>query len=313
MKTISTITILLLFIFSAIGQSEKECDEILQKTVYYNLDSFPSKLRENMQTFNSCYLDSIDIQIFGTTPSAVFLLKDSSKKGPFTFGDLLENYDDFRKTSDYDNLKFIFEFTAGFEEMKVSPENWEKLKPKFQMFLPNEKEEKKFEKLVLSGEYSDLTFKEFFEILTKQQKETETTLPTSQAGDTINLEEVLALSKSKNKNILLYFTGHGCVNAQKMDKPILSDPILKARIENEFIFIILIVNDRRKLAKEIKTKNGRTLRSVGNKNAHFQKTKFGKISQPYFVILDSEGNKLSDIGYSYYNDFVQFLDEGTKE
>ncbi|WP_341227662.1 hypothetical protein [uncultured Arcticibacterium sp.] len=40
-------------------------------------------------------------------------------------------------------------------------------------------------------------------------------------------------------------------------------------------------------------------------------TEFNNNAQPYYVVVDSEGNKLMEpLGYSSEEEFVKFLDEG---
>ena len=58
----------------------------------------------------------------------------------------------------------------------------------------------------------------------------------------------------------------------------------------------------------------RTLRTIGDKWSYLQRTKFGANAQPFYVLIDHEGNPIN--GCRSYNEdieqYVQFLQEGLK-
>ena len=58
---------------------------------------------------------------------------------------------------------------------------------------------------------------------------------------------------------------------------------------------------------------GRTLKTLGRKNLNYQKTEFNMNAQPYYVIVDADGNILTKENYKYDRDvqkFVDWLNEG---
>jgi thiol:disulfide interchange protein DsbD len=92
-----------------------------------------------------------------------------------------------------------------------------------------------------------------------------------------------------------------------------------ATIMNEdYVLIQLYVDERTPLAEPIVVnQNGkeRKLRTIGDKWSYFQEYMFGANTQPFYVLLDNEGNLLSG-SYSYdkdVNKYIEFLEKGKKE
>ena len=88
-------------------------------------------------------------------------------------------------------------------------------------------------------------------------------------------------------------------------------------IEENFVMITLMADDKRELPEilEINTDNGvEKMRTYGDLWSYLQRHKFGANSQPYYVVLDNEGNLLS--GPAYYDEnvdnFAKFLNVGIK-
>ena len=126
-------------------------------------------------------------------------------------------------------------------------------------------------------------------------------------------------AKKVNKPILLDFTGYACVNCRKMEEHVWPLPKIDRYLRNEVVLISLYVDDKKILpVKEQilvnRSKGGtRRLKNYGHKWANFQ-TEFFKInSQPYYVLLNSDGTKILNqaVGYTpNENEYAQFLDCG---
>ena len=126
-------------------------------------------------------------------------------------------------------------------------------------------------------------------------------------------------AKKVNKPILLDFTGYACVNCRKMEEHVWPLPKIDRYLRNEVVLISLYVDDKKILpVKEQilvnRSKGGtRTLKNYGHKWANFQ-TDFFKInSQPYYVLLNSDGTKILNqaVGYTpNENEYAQFLECG---
>lgn len=131
-------------------------------------------------------------------------------------------------------------------------------------------------------------------------------------------EQGMACAKAQGKPIFIDFTGHGCVNCREMEANVWSDPRVLSRLKNDYIIIALYVDDKKELPKGewvTSTYDGKVKKTIGKKYADFQITHFGVNAQPYYVLLDNNGQELVDPkAYDLNPDhFVDFLDEGVKE
>lgn len=131
-------------------------------------------------------------------------------------------------------------------------------------------------------------------------------------------EQGLACAKKLNKPVFIDFTGHGCVNCREMEARVWSDPQVLKRLKDEFVVIALYVDDKTKLPESewITSKyDGKVKKTIGKKYADFQINRFNVNAQPYYVLLDTNGEllvppKAYDLNV---NNFVQFLDAALVE
>lgn len=130
-----------------------------------------------------------------------------------------------------------------------------------------------------------------------------------------NYEEGMAYAKKVGKPVMVDFTGFGCVNCRKMELAVWYDNKVASIINDKYVLISLYVDDKTPLPENIEVmENGqpRTLRTIGNKWSYLQSQKFGALVQPFYVLVDNEGNPLTG-AYSYDEDvdkFVEFLQKG---
>ena len=101
-----------------------------------------------------------------------------------------------------------------------------------------------------------------------------------------------------------------------MEAAVWTDPKVKGIIDNEYILIELMVDDKTALPNgpETVTENGKEvkLRTIGDKWSYLQRSKFGANAQPFYVLLDAQGQPLNG-SYSYNEDvnaYVDFLNTG---
>ena len=124
-------------------------------------------------------------------------------------------------------------------------------------------------------------------------------------------------AKQHGKPVMVDFTGYGCVNCRKMELAVWVDQKVADIMQNDYVLITLFVDEKTKLPEPIKvTENGqeRTLRTIGDKWSYLQRSKFGANAQPFYVLLDNEGNPLNK-AYSYdedVNKYIEFLQTGLK-
>ncbi len=131
-------------------------------------------------------------------------------------------------------------------------------------------------------------------------------------------EQGMACARKLNKPVFIDFTGHGCVNCREMEANVWSDPGVLKRLREQFIVIALYVDDKTPLPESewiTSTYDGKVKKTVGKKFADFQITHFNVNAQPFYVLLDHNGEKL--VPPRAYNldvdEFVAFLDKGIEE
>ncbi len=128
--------------------------------------------------------------------------------------------------------------------------------------------------------------------------------------------EGLKCSEISKKPYLVYFTGHGSVQARQMEVEVLSDKEIKKYIESEFVLATLYVDDISiKLEKDkqiVSEINGDTIKTYGLRQAYIEKQKFNDQKFPVFYIVDLNEQILA--GPIYFdldkNFFLDFLKEG---
>ena len=135
-------------------------------------------------------------------------------------------------------------------------------------------------------------------------------------AQTDDFEEGMKLGAKLGKPVLVDFSGYGCVNCRKMEAAVLTNPDIKNIIENDYVMVTLMVDDKKPLPQPItvKEKDGqeRELRTYGDKWSYLERTKFGANAQPYYVILDNNG-KAINYAFPYEENvpkFLQFLTTG---
>lgn len=117
-------------------------------------------------------------------------------------------------------------------------------------------------------------------------------------------------ARQQGKPVMIDFTGYGCVNCRKMELAVWTDPQVSKMLKEDYVLITLYVDEKAKLPEPIKImENGkeRTLRTVGDKWSYLQRSKFGANAQPFYVLIDNEGNPLNK-SYSYDEDVAKYID-----
>jgi thiol:disulfide interchange protein DsbD len=103
-----------------------------------------------------------------------------------------------------------------------------------------------------------------------------------------------------------------------MEADVWTDPIVADRLTRDFVLISLYVDDKTPLPEPlvVTDANGdtKTLLTVGKKWSYLQSHKFGANAQPFYVILDNDGQPLN--GSRAYNKdvaaYIEFLNNGIK-
>ena len=103
-----------------------------------------------------------------------------------------------------------------------------------------------------------------------------------------------------------------------MEGAVFDTPIVTQIIKDNFVLIKLMVDDKTPLQAPIRVEeNGKPLllETVGDKWSYLQRSKFGANSQPYYIILNNNGDALS--APTFYDEnvtkFVEWLEDGMKK
>ena len=129
-----------------------------------------------------------------------------------------------------------------------------------------------------------------------------------------DFDEGLAFAKANNQPILLDFTGLACVNCRKMEENVWSDPKVYKILKENYVLISLYVDDRQELPEENQFKiklnknHLKSIKTIGDKWATFQYVNFNTASQPYYVIMNSKLEILSEAKqYSGIDEYYNWL------
>jgi thiol:disulfide interchange protein DsbD len=134
-----------------------------------------------------------------------------------------------------------------------------------------------------------------------------------------DLKEGIAHAEKVGKPILLDFTGYACVNCRKMEEHVWPIEDIDKMIREDYVLISLYVDDKKELPTDeqhtVNRVNGgtRQLENYGHKWAHFQTEYFQINSQPYYVLLSSDGKQVLNhpVGYTPdQEEYAKFLQEG---
>lgn len=129
-----------------------------------------------------------------------------------------------------------------------------------------------------------------------------------------DLEKGRAYAKKRNLPILLDFTGHACQNCRKTESTVWTNDEIRPMLQKQFVIISLYVDDREMLpaSEQRVSKLSGAIRTVGNKWADYQMTRYKSFQQPLYVVTDHEGNDLTQaIGYTPdIESYKKFLEGG---
>lgn len=125
----------------------------------------------------------------------------------------------------------------------------------------------------------------------------------------------MAFAAENGRPVLIDFSGYGCVNCRKMEGAVFDTEEISGIIRDNFVLIKLMVDDKTSLAEPYTVDDaGKTIKisTIGEKWSYLQRHKFAANSQPYYVMIDNNGNPLAN---PYYYDenvakFAEWLASG---
>ena len=309
-----TLLIIILLQFSVeLSYSQTNCKKILSKEI--NL-TFSEKsdldiLNSTFSKLTDCGLEEIDAEFFANGPILATLLVPliSENNGKVTYQNLFDKIMEFKQTPQYEKTIELFKVSNELKKRKADINNWEEDKLLLQKLQTSNGFIDKFYNYLKEHSNPEKTYKEVFANFRETQKPKQLENKSTEkeyngifknAGN-VNYEDLLKKSIELKRPLLLYFTGYACVNARKIENYVLSNSSIIEKLKNEYYFVNLYVDDKKSLPENerIKSKtNGKSLKYIGQKHSELQITKFNNNFQPYFVIIDKNGNKIKEQGYT---------------
>lgn len=87
-----------------------------------------------------------------------------------------------------------------------------------------------------------------------------------------------------------------------MEEHVWSNSEVLPLLKNDVVLISLYVDDKRELDEKDKytsPETGKEIKTIGNKWSDYQITRYKNNAQPFYIILDDNGNDISDpVGYT---------------
>lgn len=134
--------------------------------------------------------------------------------------------------------------------------------------------------------------------------------------DWYDYDQAIEVSKQLKKPILIDFTGWNCVNCRLMEQNVFPNPEVFKRLQNEFIMLQLVIDDKTELPANEQTESlvspGKKVTTVGGKWIDFEVAKYNSNAQPYYVIINEKGETLVPPQGANQNipEFIKYLDSG---
>jgi len=116
-------------------------------------------------------------------------------------------------------------------------------------------------------------------------------------------QQGLEYAKQVGKPVLLDFTGKSCVNCRKMEDNVWGKPEVLNILKNKVVLISLLVDDKNELpeneVKPSKIREGKMIKTIGQKWSEFQALHYHSNSQPLYVLMGhDEQNLVPPVGYT---------------
>lgn len=313
------IVLILILLSSFIGFGQSDCEEILHREINYDLNiQNIERFKEDLSLLKNCGFDDGDILIMKDDLMLGLIINQlitkKSDDSAIKFQDLYNEILEIKQQKDYEFLKNYLLVSNELSQRPADINNWEKDKVLLRQLTFSDNEVGEFHDYLKEHSNPNRTYKEVFAEYQENQQSTETISELTDddnywifrnAGN-IEYENLLKESARLGKPLLIYFTGYADVNSRKMETFLFDESIIE-KLKNDFYFVSLYVDDKASLPENEKSLiDGRLIKTIGGKLIDLQKSKFKTDYQPYFVIVDKDGNILKEQGYT--NDTELFKD-----
>ncbi|HET7899527.1 MAG TPA: cytochrome c biogenesis protein CcdA, partial [Flavisolibacter sp.] len=103
-------------------------------------------------------------------------------------------------------------------------------------------------------------------------------------------DEALAAARKAGKPLMLDFTGINCINCRKMEAQVWSHPEVMKRLKENFVIASLYTDAQNIFLPEEEEFDSKELNehvnTVGEKFSHLEVSRYGVLSQPFYIFLD---------------------------
>lgn len=124
--------------------------------------------------------------------------------------------------------------------------------------------------------------------------------PEWERGAIMDYDEAMTKGKAEGKNVLVMFTGYGCVNCRKMEQKVLANDRVTECMKSNFIVCTLYVDDKvTELDEPYVTSGSSSITLLGDKNKYIQKVLFNQNAQPCHYIIDPDDESVV-VGPMFY-------------
>ena len=153
-------------------------------------------------------------------------------------------------------------------------------------------------------------------IKTKKYEEVFKRLPKVKGvDDWYDYDQAIAVSKQLHKPVLIDFTGWNCVNCRSMEQTILPNPEILQRLQNDFVVLQLVIDDKTELPDSeqfTSTVTHKTITTLGGKWLDLEESKYNSNAQPFYVIINEKGETLVPPQGAIFNvdGYKKYLDSG---
>lgn len=253
------VAVFLLFValIPTVATAQFSCNEI-KKTKITIEHASPEEFHKEFYKLQACGFDSIDCKIAISLAGIILFKKPENESKPeLTFGEVILQLTKFKQNALYSQARD--EIIAGKTVKK------------------NENESS-----------SVIDYSTLCEIpILKDTFDSFNNLP-----QYFDYKQALSCARSKGKILFVYFTGHACANARKIEDEVLVDQKIQRILTDNFIIVSLFVDHRGPIGKE--------------NLAHQER--FGSSGQPAFYGINNQEMVIAHhIGYTNKDTFIKFL------
>lgn len=133
--------------------------------------------------------------------------------------------------------------------------------------------------------------------------------------DWYDYDQAIEVAKQLHKPILIDFTGWNCVNCRKMESNVFPNPEVLKRLQNNFVMLQLVIDDKTELPVAEQGKSavtGKSITTLGGKWLDLEISKYNSNAQPFYVIINEKGETLVPPQGAIFNinEYIKYLDSG---